>query len=222
MPTDKPASLPEVFISVGRCCDNQKRFVDGVFDAVRKSGLRPLSSRHGDDWPALGPLEALREVLSRASGTIILAFERKLIEKGVELRNAKIKDEMLPTVWNQVEAGMACAAEHPILVVMDKSIRKEGLLDHNFPWHVELVDLDSFDPASSAFSRTLANFSAQVQRFREQRSVRRPRRRDENESIAEIIGSFTPSQMQILAGAMFALLAAVASVAYALGRYFAH
>lgn len=221
MPTDKPASPTEVFISVGRCCDNQKRFIDGVFDAVRKAGLRPLSSRHGDDWPALGPIEALHEVMARASGTIILAFERKLIERGVELRNAKIKDEALPTVWNQVEAGMACALEHPILVVMDRSIHKEGLLDHNFPWHVELVDLDTFDPCSSSFSRTLANFGEQARKFASERTSRHPKRRDERESIAEIFGSFTPSQLQILGGALFALLAGVASVAYALGRYFA-
>lgn len=221
MSAEPADSVTEIFISVGRCCcPEQERVVDRFFDFVRKSGLRPLSSSHGDYWPAAGPVEALREVLDRASGTIILALERKMIENGTELRNTKLRDELLPTVWNQVEAGMACGAKHPILILIDRGIRQEGLLDRNFPWHIEVVDLATFDPHCESFARIFASFREQVNKFQQERLIDRPkRRRNENEAVSEIVGSFTSKQIQIILGGLLTLITMVASISFFLGRH---
>jgi hypothetical protein len=214
--------LTEVFISVGRCCtDEQKSMVKRIFEYVRKMGLRPLSSNNGDDWPSKGPVEALKEVMDRASGTIVVAFERKVIERGRELRTSAINDELITTVWNQIEAGMACAANHPILVLMDHSIRQEGLLDRNFPWHVEYTDLTTFDPNFEAFSHKFVNFCEQMKSFRESRDTVSHLKRGNRETVAEIFGSYSPEQLKLLSGALVGLLAMVASAAYFIGRYFA-
>ena len=53
-----------------------------------------------------------------------------------------LQNERYPTIWNQIEAGMAAALGHPLLVIAEDSLVQEGLLQNRFEWYVQFVTLD--------------------------------------------------------------------------------
>ena len=84
--------------------------------------------------------------MRECAGTIIIAFERIYVESGTELRGGEsaqlIQHEKIPSIWNQIEAGMAYVLDHPLLVIKERGLKKEGILEFGYDWYVQNVDLD--------------------------------------------------------------------------------
>ena len=79
-------------------------------------------------------------------GTVVVAFERIHIEKAYDKpkseHQSELRDIALPTVWNQLEAAMAYANDLPILILVQRGTKREGMLSDRLEWCAQEVELD--------------------------------------------------------------------------------
>ncbi|MEI9810933.1 MAG: hypothetical protein WDO16_25330 [Bacteroidota bacterium] len=45
-------------------------------------------------------------------------------------------DTKYPTPWNQIEAAMAYTKGHPLMLIIEKGLKSEGLLEKGNDWYV--------------------------------------------------------------------------------------
>ncbi len=136
----------DVFISVGRTATpEQEAFVSAVEAYLQENGLNPRALGRSD-FSSLQPLKFIEQVMNECSGTVVLAFERIHVVEGVELDGSEdekpLVNAKVPTVWNQIEAAMAYVLKQPLLVIVEKGLRNEGLLEFGYDWYVQWVKID--------------------------------------------------------------------------------
>ncbi|NTW50217.1 MAG: hypothetical protein HGB19_10915 [Chlorobiales bacterium] len=153
--------------------------------------------------------------MNECAGTVVIAFERVRIVDGIDRRGSSeeknISNQILPTVWNQIEAAMAYVLGHPLLVIVENGARDEGLLEAGYDWYVQRVDLDPAIFAKKQFIGVFADWKRRVED-----NARRQRKMDvANLTIGEIFTSMKPAQLWSLLGA----LAAIVAGAIAIGKH---
>ncbi len=136
----------DIFLSVGRAATpQQEKFVEAAQSLLRENGFNPRTVGR-TDFASEKPLKTILDVMRKCQGTVVIAFERIRFEHGTELAGgenaAALENISLPTVWNQIEAGMAYALGHPLLAIAESRLRNEGLLEKGYDWFVEWVELD--------------------------------------------------------------------------------
>jgi hypothetical protein len=65
----------------------------------------------------------------------------------------EVRNESHPTVWNQMEAAMAYAQHVPILILLERGLRRQGMLSDRLEW--------------MAIEETLSPQLLQTERFRQ-------------------------------------------------------
>jgi len=135
----------KIFLSVGRTFTQQQEdFVTTLEEYLRGQGVTPQTVGR-TFFSSQQPLKAVAGLMEQCAGTIVLAFERTQIVQAVEKRGSKderaFADVKLPTVWNQIEAAMAYAQGHPLLVILEDGLKEEGLLERGYDWYVKRVTL---------------------------------------------------------------------------------
>lgn len=136
-----------VFLSVG---GGRTKEQDAFVTEIKKFLCsKNLDARTVDEYGTTNkqPLTDVAGRMTHCYGAVILAFERIFIERGlsrrgVERREVALERIALPTVWNQIEATMAYTLGLPLLVVADRSLLDEGLLEDKYDWRVKRVDLE--------------------------------------------------------------------------------
>ncbi len=159
----------DVFMSVGRTSTLvQETFVAAMADYMRQQGLNPRTVGR-TDFHTSQPLRLMKELMLQCAGTIVIAYERIHILRGFEQRNSAsqqpIYQENLPTVWNQIEAAMAYVMDHPLLVLAEHGMRGEGLLETNYDWYVQQIDLTPTVIESPGFIASFADWKQLVEQF---------------------------------------------------------
>lgn len=136
----------DVFLSIGRIfTKEQEIFVSAIEDYLRENKLNPRALGR-TDFSSQQPLKFIEEVMRECSGTVVIAFERFHIEHATEFRTGSNERQhqniKIPSVWNQIEAGMAYVLNHPLLVIMEKGLKADGILEFGYDWYVQHVDID--------------------------------------------------------------------------------
>jgi len=157
-----------IFLSVGRTATvEQENFVSAVDSMLKEYHLHPRTVGR-TDFTTEKPLKKILNVMKSCSGTIIIAFERFHYESGLELRGGQEETSLgnvnLPTVWNQVEAGMAYALGHPLLAIAESHLHNEGLLEDGYDWFIKWVDLTPASLRSTEFTATFEKWVENVER----------------------------------------------------------
>ena len=121
-----------VFVSAGTPADDvQEKFLSVVINAIELAGLTPrLMSRR--DWNFINPLRGIYRVMEECCGVVVVAYARYRITSGEELRRdgAKgLRDVAFPTAWNQIEAAMAYQKQMPLLVIAQKGLQADAVLE---------------------------------------------------------------------------------------------
>ena len=158
-----------IFLSVGRTATvDQDNFVAAVEGLLKEYHLRPRTVGR-TDFTSGKPLRKILNVMKSCSGTLIIAFERSHFTDGIELRGGPqetaLKAVSLPTVWNQIEAGMAYALGHPLLSIAESHLHNEGLLEDGYDWFIKWVDLTPASLRAPEFSATFEKWVANVERY---------------------------------------------------------
>lgn len=159
----------DVFISVGSTSKpEQEAFIQAVEQFLRDSGLNPRCVGR-TDFSSVQPLKFIEQIMSQCSGTVVIALERIHIQDGLEKRGGEaeklLSNVNMSTVWNQIEAGMAYLLGHPLLVIVERGLRKEGLLEPGYDWYIQSVDIDTSILHSREFAGVFADWKRRVDDF---------------------------------------------------------
>lgn len=204
-----------IFISVGRTvCPEQEAFVSAIEEYIRSQGFVPRAVGRSD-FSSSHPLKFIQTLMNECAGTVVIAFERVRIVDGIDRRGSSeeknISNQILPTVWNQIEAAMAYVLGHPLLVIVENGARDEGLLEAGYDWYVQRVDLDPAIFAKKQFIGVFADWKRRV----EDNATRQRKIDVANLTMGEIFTSMKPAQLWSLLGA----LAAIVAGAIAIGKH---
>jgi hypothetical protein len=150
---------------------------------------------------------------------VVIALERSYFSKGVERRGgpkqADLEDIRLATPWNQIEAALAYSYGHPLLVIVEKGLKTEGLLEKGNDWYVQSIAPDPSSLNGNEFNGVLSDWKTKLKATPADsfKSARPP----EDFTIGEILKGLRPASFwRLTIGAFTAL-----SAAFALGGFLA-
>ncbi len=160
---------PIVFLSVGSTFnENQEKYVQAIEQFMIDQGLNPQTVGR-TYFSNQQPLRSIEDLLVQASGIAVLALERTAIETAVEKRNSdaarELREVKLPTVWNQIEAAMAYTIGLPLLVLVEKGIKLEGLLEPGYDWYVKTISIDRLPFDDREFLGIFESWKRSVQEY---------------------------------------------------------
>lgn len=173
-----------------------------VEDRLRSEGLVPHTVGR-NTFSSDAPLKTVTELMDKCSGTVVIALERTFFPDGFQKRGgpqeSRIRDVRLPTPWNQVEAAMAYARGHPLLVIVEHGLKSEGLLEWGYDWYVQWVDPDPVALQSAEFNGVLADWKEKVRRREPKSSAKKPMPADM--TVGELLGTLRPAHFWAALGA---------------------
>jgi Predicted nucleotide-binding protein containing TIR-like domain len=113
-----------VYVSVPRdnnLDERQRVLKHAILDKLRSKGLEPQEFQVSG-LPLRSPytFDAVRDIMSRCHGALILAFARWRDPSGGE-------GVAMPTVWNHFEGAFALALKKEILVIREKNVAGDGI-----------------------------------------------------------------------------------------------
>lgn len=113
-----------IFVSVPRdqnLSDSQRQLKRAILDDLRAKNLEPQEFQvSGLALRSPYTFEAVRTIMARCHGVLILAFAR--------WRDPTKSDDLaLPTVWNHFEGAFALAMRKEILVITEKHVAQDGI-----------------------------------------------------------------------------------------------
>jgi hypothetical protein len=192
----------DVFMSVGgTASDKQERFVRAVEDRLRSEGLIPHTVGR-NTFSSDAPLKTVTELMDKCTGTVVIALERMYFPAGVDKRGgdkqAPLSEVKLPTPWNQIEAAMAYAHQHPLLVIVEEGLKSEGLLERGFDWYVQRVKPEESSLSTLEFNGVLANWKSKMAQLASDKKEAKKINIDISPvdlTIGEIIKGLKPNQL---------------------------
>ena len=127
-----------VFLSYPKpCFGKQEEFIGRMRDYLNERGLgaRTLGVT---DYDMDAPLTAIRRLMLESNGLVTVAFRRTFVEKGTgrfrtdikDLKETPIDGQWLTTPWAHIEPAMAYQLGLPILLLREKGVVADGLLEH--------------------------------------------------------------------------------------------
>ena len=214
--------MPKVFISAGTVATpEQQQVIEIVANCLENAGLSPR--RMGvNEWSHDQPLRAIRKVIAECDGIAVVAFERISFPAGIEHTKEgekALSDKRLPTVWNQIEAALGYANDLPLLVIAERGLWEQGMLESMYDWNVFWTDFEPAEFRSERFTGWLQSWKSAVLAHADRASGSQP---GSNIDISKVtVGEFfrrlTVAQFWALVSAVAGLLIAVASAGYKMG-----
>ena len=208
-----------IFVSVGgTATERQENFVRAIEQRLQSEGLIPHTvGRNTFDY--VSPLATVMSLMETCSGVVVIAFERLYFPAGYEKRGGKnetpLSEIKLPTCWNQIEAAMAYCRNLPLLVMVERGIKREGLLDQGNGWYIQWVDVDPAALSTPEFNGVLAGWKQKVSKMKSAQAILRESQGADVDkwTIREFVERMKPAQLW----GVLAALAALAAGAFTLG-----
>jgi hypothetical protein len=214
----------DVFISVGgTATKEQEDFVCAVEGRLRVDGLIPHTIGR-NTFSSDAPLKAVMDLMRTCSGAVVIALERSYFPHGIDkpggTKASPLDEIRLATPWNQIEAALAYASKLPLLVIVEKGVRAEGLLEPGYDWYVQHITLVATSLSTMEFNGVLASWKEKVKEHAEVEfskpetpsTISDPAQM----SVGTLLGLLKPAQFW----AMVTALAAVVAGAFSLGSHF--
>lgn len=126
-----------IFLSYPKPCQsNQEKFVADVGLYLVSRGLQ-ARTLGVTDYDTDAPLKAVRRLMMECNGLITIGFKRNFIEKGSarygtdlpNLSSTALDGQWTTTPWAHIEAAMAFQLGLPILILREKGVIEEGMLE---------------------------------------------------------------------------------------------
>jgi hypothetical protein len=212
---------PKVFISAGTVTtDAQRQAIDIVVNCLENAGLS--SRRMGvNEWSHDQPLRAIRKVIAECDGIAVIAFERYSFRSGTERTKQGEKaliETRLPTVWNQIEAAIGYSSDLPLLVIAERGLWEQGLLESMYDWVVYWTNFEPEDFRSERFTGWVQSWKTAVFAHAARRQATPHSSLDITKmSVGQLIQQLTIAQFWALLSTLAGVLITVATVSYRLG-----
>lgn len=201
----------QVFLSVGRVPTNtHKRFLDRLDERLRNRGIESRTIGR-NTFTAGQPLEKIEDEIRKSHGLLVLAMRRtEFSQGGVEYTApdqppTAIASRVYATPWHQIELAMARMLKLPTLVILERGIYEEGLLEDKYGWYVYRTDVSqsAFDKEEFVgilddwCQRVKSTTAAPVKTF------------GDSWTIGDILRALKPAGLWQLFGALATMLAAL-------------
>lgn len=215
--------MTKIFVSAGTPAnDSQKAFRDAVIRAIELAGLSPRLMS-ANDWDYKNPLRGVRRAMQECRGALVIAYARYQFDSGLELReggNRTLEMVAFPTAWNQIEAAMAYERGLPLLVVAQKGLRQDALLESTSDIRPLWTDLDSMVAQSAGFLGYLRSWKLDIDALvsAEETATRDRVRASHEFTIAEIFSSLPWHQVVAFLVTLIGVLLAAVTIGYRLGK----
>ena len=137
---------PRIFISMGTPYNEQYSQFRDALETLLRDGCKTDPRIIGkNEYPSGSPLEKIRDVMRGCQGVLIVAYERKFVEAGVERRGGtgalQIARITYTTPWNHIESAMAYSLGIPLYVICQNGLAQEGLIESKLDWYVQNVEI---------------------------------------------------------------------------------
>jgi hypothetical protein len=156
---------PRVFISMGTPYNETfEAFRDALEKFLRRCRADPRIIGV-NEYPTGNPLAKIRDVMKSCHGVIVVAYERKYLQAGVEKRSAAapkpLSDQAYTTPWNHIESAMAYSLGLPIYIICQRGLTEDGLIETRADWYVQHMDLTPEALDKTAVSESLRTWLAE-------------------------------------------------------------
>ncbi len=193
----------KVFVSVGATSnEKQELFVSAVEDRLRSEGLIPQTVGR-NTFSSDAPLKAITDLMDNCDGVIVIALERIYCPNGLEKRNGEKQKETgelkISTPWNQIEAALGYSRELPIMVLVEKGLRCDGLLEPGNDWFVQTITLESSSLNTPQFNGILADWK---NKLKKQGKASTTSKNPAELTIIEMFGGLKITQLWAALGAL--------------------
>jgi hypothetical protein len=115
-----------------------------------------------NEYPSGSPLIHIREVMRSCHGVIVVAYERKFLESGIEKRGGdvaqKISQRTYTTPWNHIESSMAYSLGLPLYILCQRGLSEEGLIESKLDWYVQYLEISSAGLREPAVAESLRSW----------------------------------------------------------------
>jgi hypothetical protein len=148
-----------VFLSYPTPCHaSQQQFVNKVKSFLEGRGFAPRTLGV-TDYDMDAPLKSIRRLMLECNGLLTIALRRTHIETGASryrtdlagMNEVALKDVWLTSPWSQIEPAMAYQIGLPVLVLREKGVIDEGILERGvLGLYMPQFDLDQ--PVDEYFS----------------------------------------------------------------------
>jgi hypothetical protein len=112
----------------------QKKFIALLEKKLKKYNLNPVNLGK-KNWNHKSPLQPIKKIMESCKAAVIIGMERHHSFIGYEKEFAKDSEELVhkytTTPWVQIEAGMAYQCGLPLIILKEKKVHAEGILDPN-------------------------------------------------------------------------------------------
>ena len=219
MTDDKPYT---VFMSCGTPHTQELEDFISAIEAQLKSHSCITQTVGRSSFSIRQPVQASRDLIGKCDGAVVIAFERTRIIEALDKPNSpdqkEIKNESHPTVWNQMEAAMAYAQRVPILTFVQSGLKRQGMLSDRFEWMALETDFSPSFLKTEQFQQVFLEWLSLVQ---ERRNFSKKVEIDPAElRVGVLISQLKTKQLWGLIGAIFAVLAGIATLAFKAGQWF--
>ncbi len=110
----------------------QAKFLALIELELKKHELNPTNLGK-NNWNFRSPLKPIKEIMDTCVAAIVIGLERHHSYIGYEKEHSENSKELIhkysSSPWIQIEAGMAYQADLPILILKDRKVYSEGILD---------------------------------------------------------------------------------------------
>ncbi len=148
-----------IFLSYPKpCLSKQRLFVERLKEYLKTRGFLPRTLGV-NEYDMDVPLKAIRRLMMESNGLITIAFGRTFILKGTarhgtdipEQKESPIENKWLTSPWSQIEPAMAYQLGLPILILREKGVLEEGILEKGVVG-IYLPEFDLDNPLEEYFS----------------------------------------------------------------------
>jgi hypothetical protein len=213
-------TAPRVFISVGsHPTPVQAVAIKALFNTLVAAGLDPRQMEK-NEWSYKQPLRAIKQVIDECDGLALVAFTRFEVSSGQERNSEGAKSldgARMTTVWNQIEATMAFVRGMPFLVIAEKGLRDDGLLEARYDWNVYWTDFSEADFRSERFAGWVDSWKKDVVAHRSQAASNKQEMDPSQLRLRDLLGALTVAQIWGIGAAVLGAFIGVASLAYVAG-----
>jgi len=156
---------PRIFISMGTpYTETFEQFRDALEKFLRRCRADPRIIGV-NEYPTGNPLAKIRDVMRSCHGVIVVAYERKFLQAGIEKRTGAtpiiLNERSYTTPWNHIESAMAYSLGLPIYIICQRGLTEEGLIETKADWYVQHMELTPEALATTAVSESLRTWVAE-------------------------------------------------------------
>jgi hypothetical protein len=217
----------DIYLSAGKPANaEQEAFLEAVERFLRQRDLNPrtpgrthLSNKQ--------PLKAVEQCMRTCQGIVVVAYERLYAPVAIERRGGPeqkdLEEAIVPTVWNQVEGAMAYTLGLPVLIIAQKGLRSEALLESKYDWNVQWVDVDAQSLLTADFVSVFDDWRKEIDEAGKAKASQpsatpAPAAVDPgNRTIGQLLKDLKPGQAWKVGLALFGLLSAMVTYSYRQG-----